>query len=64
MRATEQRHHALLEGRTQDLRAWAVTKVAVVAALSIAAFILYLPWWLGLLHFTVNFHGWRALRLL
>ena len=36
----------------------------MVAGLSIALFIIYLPWWLALLHFTVNFQGWHALRLL
>jgi protein-S-isoprenylcysteine O-methyltransferase Ste14 len=47
-----------------DSRAWAVAKVAVLAALFIAFFFLYLPTWLGLFHFTLDFHGWRALRLL
>ncbi len=47
-----------------ESRAWAITKVAVVAAVSLAGFFIYLPLWLGLLHLTVDFHGWRALRLL
>ncbi len=48
----------------QHSRAWAVTKVAMMAALFIAGFFIYLPWWRGVLHLTVNFHGWHALRLL
>lgn len=45
-----------------DSRAHAVTKVGLVAILSVVVALLAFPWWRELLN--LDFHAWRALRLL
>lgn len=47
-----------------DSRIWAVAKTAVLAGLFTAFFLIFLPSWIGLFHFTFDFHGWHALRLI